>query len=190
MGLLNNQNQLWKGNKFTEMMETDSKCPDSIHVELLGQSVVSRSIAYLDNGVVIIGSELGDSEIVRLKELIDTKTESMESSGGPSSSMPPPGRPNGDEMDDEATGDIGEINPKNYLTLIEKVPNIGPILDTVLINQENTTGQCQLLTCSGDLNDGSLRVLRSGIGIHEHAVLPLKGIKAVFPLNLQAVKMK
>ena len=129
MGLLNSQNQLWKGNEFSEMLETDKHVPDTIHVELLGQSVVSRSIAYLDNGVVIVGSEHGDSEIVRLKELIDTKTEALELGGG--KLMPPPEKPDGDDMNDEiGSGDSSEMNPKNYLKLIEKVPNIGPILDT------------------------------------------------------------
>ena len=35
----------------------------------------------------------------------------------------------------------------------------------------------QLVTCSGAFKEGSLRVIRNGIGIHEHASIDLPGIK-------------
>ncbi|KAA0197716.1 DNA damage-binding protein 1 [Fasciolopsis buskii] len=38
----------------------------SIRIELLGETVTPESIAYLDNGVVFIGSTLGDSQLIRL----------------------------------------------------------------------------------------------------------------------------
>ena len=38
-------------------------------------------------------------------------------------------------------------------------------------------GQGQLVTCSGAYKEGSLRVIRNGIGIHEHASIDLQGIK-------------
>ena len=44
--------------------------------------------------------------------------------------------------------------------------NIGPVLDMCVVASERQ-GQCQVVTCSGAYKDGSLRVIRSGIGIHE-----------------------
>jgi len=35
----------------------------------------------------------------------------------------------------------------------------------------------QLVTCSGAYKEGSLRIIRNGIGIHEHASIDLAGIK-------------
>lgn len=37
----------------------------------------------------------------------------------------------------------------------------------------------QLVTCSGAFKEGSLRIIRNGIGIHEHASIDLPGIKGV-----------
>jgi DNA damage-binding protein 1 len=44
--------------------------------------------------------------------------------------------------------------------------NIGPVLDMCVVASERQ-GQCHVVTCSGAYKDGSLRVIRSGIGIHE-----------------------
>lgn len=38
----------------------------------------------------------------------------------------------------------------------------------------------QLVTCSGAYKEGSLRIIRNGIGIHEHASIDLPGIKGTF----------
>lgn len=72
-------------------------------------------------------------------------------------------------------------------------PNLGPIRDLVVINSE---GQNQVVTCSGafkvklfkenhsySFKEGSLRIIRSGIGIEEHANVELSGIKALFSLR-------
>ena len=42
------------------------------------------------------------------------------------------------------------------------------------------------MTCSGAYKEGSLRIIRNGIGIHEHANIDLPGIKGakVFGLNI------
>lgn len=37
----------------------------------------------------------------------------------------------------------------------------------------------QLVTCSGAFKEGSLRIIRNGIGIHEHASIDLLGIKGM-----------
>jgi DNA damage-binding protein 1 len=43
--------------------------------------------------------------------------------------------------------------------------------------------QGQVVTCSGAFKDGSLRVVRNGIGINEHAAIELDGIKGIWSVN-------
>lgn len=52
------------------------------------------------------------------------------------------------------------------VTILDSYTNIGPVLDMCVVASERQ-GQCQVVTCSGAYKDGSLRVIRSGIGIHE-----------------------
>jgi DNA damage-binding protein 1 len=44
-------------------------------------------------------------------------------------------------------------------------------------------GQSHVVTCSGAFKDGSLRIIRSGIGIHEQASVELPGIKGIWSLR-------
>ena len=43
----------------------------------------------------------------------------------------------------------------------------------------------QLVTCSGALKEGSLRIIRNGIGIHEHASIDLDGIMGLWALKVR-----
>lgn len=51
---------------------------------------------------------------------------------------------------------------------LERYPNIGPILDLCFVRNGNVG---QVITCSGGYKDGSLRVIKSGIGITEQVVI-------------------
>ncbi|VDK22565.1 unnamed protein product [Taenia asiatica] len=117
----------------------------SIRIELLGETAIPESIVYLDNGVVFIGSYLGDSQLIRLNPEIDPKTNS-------------------------------------YITILEEFTNIGPIVDMVFFEND---GQSQLITCSGCYKEGSLRIIRNGIGIQERATIDKENLKGVwcFPLE-------
>lgn len=42
----------------------------------------------------------------------------------------------------------------------------------------------QLVTCSGHGKDSSLRFIRTGIGIHEHASIDLRNIKGIWSLKI------
>lgn len=44
--------------------------------------------------------------------------------------------------------------------------NLGPIVDLCVVDLERQ-GQGQVVTCSGAFKDGSLRIVRNGIGINE-----------------------
>ncbi|XP_015768553.1 PREDICTED: DNA damage-binding protein 1-like [Acropora digitifera] len=105
------------GRLFMLLLERQELMDDYIEVkdlklELLGETSIAHCLTYLDNGVVFIGSALGDSQLVKFKK--------------------------------------------------------------------------QLVTCSGALKEGSLRIIRNGIGIHEHATISdLVGIMGIWPLRLR-----
>ena len=50
--------------------------------------------------------------------------------------------------------------------VMESYVNLGPIVDFSVVDLERQ-GQGQVVTCSGAYKDGSLRVVRNGIGINE-----------------------
>jgi DNA damage-binding protein 1 len=80
---------------------------------------------------------------------------------------------------------LTEPNPEygdQYLEIIQNFTNIGPIVDFTVVDLDRQ-GQGQIVTCSGAYKDGSLRIVRNGIGIDEHAVVDLPGIKGVFSLT-------
>ncbi|CAH3044667.1 unnamed protein product [Porites lobata] len=129
-----------------ELMDGNIEVKD-LKLELLGETSIAHCLTYLDNGVVFIGSALGDSQLVKLN------TETNE---------------NG-----------------SHVHVMETFTNLGPIVDMVVVDLERQ-GQGQLVTCSGALKEGSLRIIRNGIGIHEHATISdLVGIMGIWPLRLK-----
>lgn len=133
-----------------------------------GEVNIPESITYLDNSVLFIGSRMGDSQLVKLNKTADE------------------------------TG--------SYVTVMETFTNLGPIIDMIVVDLERQ-GQGQLITCSGKwwsirwdyfeaekcihyflplgaYKEGSLRIIRNGIGIQEHASIDLPGIKGIWALNL------
>ncbi|KAM9409279.1 DNA damage-binding protein 1 [Pholidichthys leucotaenia] len=118
-----------------------------LHVELLGETSIAECLTYLDNGVVFVGSRLGDSQLVKLS------------------------------VDNNEQG--------SYVAVMETFTNLGPIVDMCVVDLERQ-GQGQLVTCSGAFKEGSLRIIRNGIGIHEHASIDLPGIKGLWPLRSEA----
>ncbi|XP_072322013.1 DNA damage-binding protein 1 [Eucyclogobius newberryi] len=120
-----------------------------LHVELLGETSIAECLTYLDNGVVFVGSRLGDSQLVKLN--VDSNDQG------------------------------------SFVTVMETFTNLGPIVDMCVVDLERQ-GQGQLVTCSGAFKEGSLRIIRNGIGIHEHASIDLPGIKGLWPLRSEAGK--
>ncbi|XP_038067172.1 DNA damage-binding protein 1-like [Patiria miniata] len=116
-----------------------------LKVELLGETSIAECLTYLDNGVIFIGSRLGDSQLVRLT------------------------------VDPDEHG--------CYVQPMETFTNLGPIVDMAVVDLDRQ-GQGQLVTCSGSYKEGSLRIIRNGIGIHEHASIDLPGIKGLWPLRV------
>nr|DBA17370.1 TPA: hypothetical protein GDO54_002833 [Pyxicephalus adspersus] len=141
-----------EGRLFMLLLEKEEQMDGSVtlkdlRVELLGETSIAECLTYLDNGVVFVGSRLGDSQLVKL------------------------------------TADSNEQG--SYVVAMETFTNLGPIVDMCVVDLERQ-GQGQLVTCSGAFKEGSLRIIRNGIGIHEHASIDLPGIKGLWPLRVAA----
>jgi len=74
----------------------------------------------------------------------------------------------------------------SYISVMRSFTNLGPILDMCVVDLERQ-GQGQLVTCSGANKEGSLRIIRNGIGIHEHASIDLDGIMGLWALKVGSV---
>ncbi|XP_074558641.1 DNA damage-binding protein 1a [Curcuma longa] len=70
----------------------------------------------------------------------------------------------------------------SYVEVLESYVNLGPIVDFCVVDLERQ-GQGQVVTCSGAYKDGSLRIVRNGIGINEQASVELQGIKGLWSLR-------
>lgn len=70
----------------------------------------------------------------------------------------------------------------SYVEVLERYVNLGPIVDFSVVDLERQ-GQGQVVTCSGAYKDGSLRIVRNGIGINEQASVELQGIKGMWSLR-------
>ncbi|CAL8110980.1 unnamed protein product [Orchesella dallaii] len=116
-----------------------------IKFEVLGVISTPECLTYLDNGVVFVGSRLGDSQLIRLN--------------------------------------AGPDEQGSYVNIMETFTNLAPIIDMVVVDMDKQ-GQGQLITCSGAYKEGSLRIIRNGIGIQEHATIDLTGIKGLWSLKV------
>eukprot|EP00026_Physarum_polycephalum_P001286 Phypoly_transcript_01287.p1 GENE.Phypoly_transcript_01287~~Phypoly_transcript_01287.p1 ORF type:complete len:1113 (+),score=155.47 Phypoly_transcript_01287:258-3341(+) len=70
----------------------------------------------------------------------------------------------------------------SFITPLENYTNLGPIVDFVVVDLDRQ-GQGQVVTCSGAYKDGSLRIIRNGIGINAEASIDLPGIKGIWSLK-------
>ncbi|KAG0223154.1 DNA damage-binding protein 1a [Actinomortierella wolfii] len=69
-----------------------------------------------------------------------------------------------------------------YIEIVETFTNIGPVVDFEVVDLEGQ-GQGQIVSCSGAFKDGTLRIVRNGVGLNGKAILELPGIKNVWSLR-------
>ncbi|KAK9843115.1 hypothetical protein WJX74_007214 [Apatococcus lobatus] len=120
----------------------------ALKLEPIGRGTVPSSISYLDNGVVYLGSQRGDSQLIRLHaQPVDTSQQ-----------------------------------PPSHVEVLETHMSLGPIVDFCVVDVERQ-GQGQVVTCSGVGTEGSLRIVRNGIGMIEQASVELPGIKGMWSLR-------
>ncbi|KAH8972743.1 hypothetical protein BDL97_01G007000 [Sphagnum fallax] len=70
----------------------------------------------------------------------------------------------------------------SHVEVLETFLNLAPIIDMCVVDLEHQ-GQAQVITCSGAFKDGSLRIVRNGIAIHEQASVELQGMKGIWSLQ-------
>lgn len=70
----------------------------------------------------------------------------------------------------------------SFVDPVDSYANLGPVLDFCVVDLERQ-GQGQVVTCSGMGKDGSLRIIRNGIGLNESATIELSGVKGIWSLR-------
>jgi DNA damage-binding protein 1 len=83
---------------------------------------------------------------------------------------------------------LGERDEQSgqHIELLSKHANLGPVIDMCAVDLDGQ-GQSQIVTCSGAFKDGSLRVIRNGIGIVAEAELDLPNIVGLWSMKSQTV---
>ena len=133
------------GKLYVLMLQVDAaNGVEKVNVTELGTTSQPKALCYLDQSVLFLGSEMGDSQLIKLNTV-----------------------PSED-------GSLIEV--------IESFTNLGPIVDFAVVDLHRQ-GQGQVVTCSGVRGDGSLRVVRSGVGMQTHAVVPLPSVKGIWSLK-------
>lgn len=83
------------------------------------------------------------------------------------------------------------------ISIVQTIPNIAPILDFTVMDMgsragegqtnEYSSGQARIVTGSGAFQDGSLRSVRSGVGLEELGILgEMDHVTNLFPLRLNS----
>ena len=71
----------------------------------------------------------------------------------------------------------------SWFKVVETITNLGPITSFALV--PNHVGGSQLITCSGKERDGTLRIVRNGVGVTNVAGIPLPGVQDLWCLKRQ-----
>ncbi|VDO74386.1 unnamed protein product [Heligmosomoides polygyrus] len=74
-------------------------------------------------------------------------------------------------------------NAENNSFVLQTFTNLAPIRDIAVMECD---GQNQIITCSGAFKEGSLRIIRNGIGIDEAASVDIPGVKGIFTLKMDS----
>ena len=80
------------------------------------------------------------------------------------------------------TDTTDDTTQPTYITTADTFPNLGAIVDMTL-QQTDEYGGGQLITASGAWQCGSLRIVRSGVGVEEEASIELEGIQGLWGIK-------
>ncbi|CAM9860641.1 unnamed protein product [Discosporangium mesarthrocarpum] len=145
-----------------------------------------------DGSRLLIGDHFGGLHVVILtvdESGASVATAHVEALGETSSASTISYLDNGVVFIGSAFGDsqLIKLNPEKnaegtYIEVLETYDNLGPIIDMCVADLDRQ-GQGQAVTCCGCNKDGSLHVIRNGIGINEQATTELAGIKGMWSLR-------
>ncbi|KAI1095056.1 mono-functional DNA-alkylating methyl methanesulfonate N-term-domain-containing protein [Rostrohypoxylon terebratum] len=132
----------------------DGAVVTDLQMTKIGVTSRANSLVYLGNNILFVGSHYGDSQVFRV--------------------------------------DLGE---SKSIQLIQTLNSIGPIVDLNIMDMGNregegqttneySSGQARIVTGSGVYKDGSLRSVRSGVGLDDVGVLAdMTNVRALFSLQ-------
>ena len=134
---------------------SDSVVVTGMEVNCIGKTSRASHLVFLGGDMLFVASHYGDSQLFRL----DFQNEDV-----------PP------------------------IQLVQTLANIGPILDFAIMDMgrgdegqlgnEYSSGQARIVTCSGVHKDGSLRSVRSGVGLEDVGILAdLEHCRGLFSLK-------
>ena len=148
---------------------TDKLTTVKLSVEKVEAGKVSSPTALVNLGsnYIFVGSHLGDSLLVRLSP-----------SAGP-------GEQDGGDMDiDSAPVKNGSTKDDGMeLEILNAYTNLAPIVDFCVVETGDGKGPSHMVTCSGGKDDGTLRVIRHGVGMTDLASLDMEGVQRVWTIN-------
>jgi DNA damage-binding protein 1 len=151
----------------------------ALSFDTLGTASTSSSLVYLGKGRVFVGSSFGNSQLVKI---LDDPIEVGTVNGGLLAG------------DANTTGD--PLADTTFVEVLEEYDNLGPIVDFDLrpcsddnhdVDSPSKVGgkyrQSLVVTCSGVAKDGTVRLVRNGVGMREHASVDMEGIKGMWSLR-------
>jgi len=174
-----------------------------MHLLTLGDTNVAKCLAYLRDGIVFVGSTFSDSQLIQIMDQ-PILNSTFSSSTTATVSEVSNNRNNGG-------GNNGK--DRIYIDVLEEYINLGPILDFDLVptthswdgendgsmGMDGNNGafhsasfretpkavdkQSMVITASGAGKDGSIRIIRNGVGMSEHAAVELGGIKGMWNIR-------
>ncbi|KAK4126479.1 hypothetical protein N657DRAFT_592939 [Parathielavia appendiculata] len=125
-------------------LNTEGVVVTGMDVNYIGKTSRASKLVYLGDNLLFVASHYGDSQLYRL--------------------------------------DLDSEDSSRYLQLVQTLDNIGPILDFTIMDMGNrgdegqlgneySSGQARIVTCSGVHKDGTLRSVRSGVGLEDVGIL-------------------
>lgn len=133
---------------------------DTIIGQVVGVVPTPSALVSLGSGIVFVGSELGNSQLLRLLP------PSSANAAGPGATDK--------EGSEAAGGDAFEV--------LQDFVNAGPIVDFCVIDMERH-GQCRMVACTGAYADGAVSFFQNGIGLREEAAIDVVGMNNVWGLR-------
>ncbi|KAJ1972887.1 DNA damage-binding protein 1a [Dimargaris xerosporica] len=74
------------------------------------------------------------------------------------------------------------VTPGTYFRMLETFTNLAPITDFCVVDTDKQ-GQGQVVACSGAYKEGSLRIIRNGVGVNQQGFMPLDRVRNVWSLR-------
>lgn len=172
------------------LLSLDPTAERTLGVIPLGEVSPPTALSYLDSQVLFIGSHLGDSQVVRIHTSpisnISTPTlpipadiSTVQLSSFSTSNK---GKGRAWVTEREWEGRVLALNG-TFIEVLDTWQNVGPILDAVLTDTDGS-GQPRIVTASGGMSTGSLRVIQNGAHFQSVAVIEnMRNFSEIWPIR-------